>query len=96
MTRQFEGIVINPGSPNDGKKKSSKTSFLRLNETPQATAQPIGDGTAPHTGRMKTADYVFVPIHTENGGRWGFWLPDGRDVSWMIDTLITEYRRARK
>lgn len=95
MTTQFEGIVINPGSTNDGKRKAGKTSFLRLPEVP-LVPHDYSTGKQPAKVEAKVVDYVFVRISHGSGAEWGFWVPDGRDGAWAMEALVAGYRRGRK
>ena len=96
----FEGMVVNPGSPNDGKRKASKTPFLRMDETPveglAGAVARVSSKAAPKKEVRKIGEYVFVRMNHGSGAEWGFWVPDGRDGAWAMDTVVQAYRRSRK
>lgn len=65
--------------------KEVKTTRLTLKSKPVSTT-------------VTTSTFIWVPFEVPDrrGATIGFWVPEGRDASWLIETLSVTYEKAAR
>lgn len=96
----FTGMVVAPGSPHDCLVLSSKTPYQRVaNPMKEMKVTKRSLTAKPVSTTVTTSVFIWAPFEMPDrrGATIGFWVPEGRDASWLIETLAVTYQKgARK
>lgn len=95
---QFSGMVVAPGSPHNGKQVIGKTPFVRLVDPLMEPSKPTRR-VKPTTEAQTTSSFIWVHttvVLSAGEATWGFWIPDGKDLAWLLDELQQGYWKGTK
>ncbi len=86
---KFTGMVVNPGSVNDGKTVARVTPFLRQPGVAVSVVK-LNARKPVRADETTVEQYFWVPV------AGGLWVPDGKSEAWAIEALRAGYRKGAR